>query len=73
MKLLDVLFLVHKETDVEGLGLCPKHNIQVCDTDRDLSWTMACRNCPLTHKRSYHNGQHIVRELTGIQFDNQIE
>ena len=65
MKLIDVLFLAHTETDVTGLGLCPKHNIEVCRNDRELSWAMSCGNCPLTHKRSYHDDAHIVRDITG--------
>lgn len=65
MKLIDVLFLVHTETDVTGLGLCPKHNIEVCQTDNELFWSMKCGNCPLTHKRSYHDHNHIMRDLTG--------
>ena len=65
MKLLDVLFLVHTETDVTGLGLCPKHNIEVCRNDRQLHNDVRCGNCPLQHKRSYHDDNHIVRDLTG--------
>lgn len=72
MKLLDVLFLVHRKKSLTS-GLCPTYNIEVCTRESELFAVMSCSNCPLQAKRSYHDGMHIVRELNGIQFDNQIE